>query len=78
MDTNATTPPAELRPTLDRLRAAWQAHKPDRAQRSADLLRLREALKRRLDEMAAAISADFGHRSPHESRIADGMTVLNE
>ena len=28
--------------------------------------------------MAAAISADFGHRSEHESRIADGMTVLNE
>lgn len=78
MDTATTTPTTDLRPTLDRLRAAWQARKPDRAQRGADLLRLREALKRRLDEMAAAISADFGHRSPHESRIADGMTVLNE
>ncbi|KRG85438.1 MULTISPECIES: coniferyl aldehyde dehydrogenase [Stenotrophomonas] len=79
MDTTTiTTPISELRPTLDRLRAAWQAHKPDRAQRSADLLRLRQALKRRLEAMAQAIAADFGHRSLHESRIADGMAVLNE
>ena len=28
--------------------------------------------------MADAISADFGHRSRDESRIADGMTVLND
>ena len=69
---------ADLAPTLQRLRAAWQARKPDYAQRRDDLQRLRDALKRRLDEMAAAISADFGHRSAHESRIADGMTVLNE
>ena len=58
MDNTATTPAADLRPTLDRLRAAWQARKPDRAQRSADLLRLREALKRRLDEMAQTIAAE--------------------
>ncbi|MGB3393558.1 MAG: coniferyl aldehyde dehydrogenase [Stenotrophomonas sp.] len=78
MDTNANSPVSELRPTLEHLRGAWQAHKPDHAQRSADLLRLREALKRRLDEMASIIAADFGHRSLHESRIADGMTVLGE
>ena len=28
--------------------------------------------------MADTIAADFGHRSRHESLIADGMTVLNE
>jgi len=28
--------------------------------------------------MAQAIAGDFGHRSLHESRIADGMAVLNE
>ena len=78
MDIHPATPVSELSPTLERLRTAWQAHKPDRAQRSADLLRLREALKRRLDEMTRIIAADFGHRSPHESLIADGMTVLNE
>jgi len=62
MDTT-TTPISELRPMLDRLRAAWQARKPDRAQRSADLLRLRQALKRRLEAMAQTIAA---------------MAVLNE
>ncbi|MCL7713928.1 coniferyl aldehyde dehydrogenase [Stenotrophomonas mori] len=78
MDTPVTTPVSALQPTLARLRGAWQARRPDHAQRRADLLRLREALKGRLDEMAQTIAADFGHRSPHESRIADGMTVLNE
>jgi coniferyl-aldehyde dehydrogenase len=68
----------ELAPTLQRLRDAWQARKPDQAQRRRDLQRLRDALKRRLDEMADAIAADFGHRSRDESRIADGMTVLND
>ncbi|TDK18561.1 coniferyl aldehyde dehydrogenase [Luteimonas aestuarii] len=72
------TPVAELRPTLDRLRSAWQAGKPDAAQRRDDLLRLRGALKRRLPEMADAIASDFGHRSRHESLVADGMTVLTE
>ncbi len=78
MDIAADTPTTELRPTLDRLRAAWQARKPDAAQRHDDLQRLRQALASRLDAMAAAISADFGHRSTDESRIADGMTVLND
>ena len=75
---NADTPASELQPTLERLRAAWQARKPDYAQRSADLLRLRNALKRRLDEMARTMAADFGHRSHDETRIADGMATLNE
>ena len=69
---------AALAPTLQGLRSAWQARKPDHAQRRRDLQRLRDALKRRLDEMADAIAADFGHRSKDESRIADGMTVLND
>jgi len=69
---------ADLGSTLQSLRGAWQARKPDRAQRQADLRRLRDALKARLDGMADAIAADFGHRSKDESRIADGMTVLND
>ena len=75
MDMTATP---DLSATLQRLREAWQAKKPDLAQRRDDLQRLREALKRRLPEMADTIAADFGHRSRHESLIADGMTVLNE
>ncbi|MCY7355268.1 MAG: coniferyl aldehyde dehydrogenase [Lysobacter sp.] len=72
------TSTSELHPTLDRLRSAWQAAKPDYHQRRDDLLRLRATLKSRLDEMANTISEDFGHRSQHESLIADGMTVLGE
>ncbi len=78
MDTAADTPLAELRPTLARLRDAWQSAKPGYEQRRDDLRRLRQALKSRLDEMAATVSADFGHRSTHESLLADGMTVLGE
>ncbi len=78
MDTAADTPVAELRPTLARLREAWRADKPDYAQRRDDLRRLRQALKSRLDEMAETISADFGHRSAHETLLSDGMTVLGE
>ena len=64
--------------TLERLREAWHAQPPSRAQRLDDLARLRAALKARLPDMAAAISADFGHRSVHESLLADGMVVLSE
>lgn len=78
MDTAIDTLAPDLDATLGQLRNAWQLRKPDYAQRRDDLLRLREALKRRLDEMARTIADDFGHRSLHESRIADGMTVLNE
>ncbi|MDR6992245.1 coniferyl aldehyde dehydrogenase [Luteimonas sp. 3794] len=74
----ASTPLADLQPTLDALRAVWRSHRPDAAQRRDDLARLRAAFARRLDEMADAISADFGHRARAESLIADGMTVLSE
>ncbi|TCV93415.1 coniferyl-aldehyde dehydrogenase [Luteibacter rhizovicinus] len=74
----AVTPVAALQPTLQQLRGAWMAHRPDYAQRRDDLRRLRSAYKARLDDMAAAVSADFGHRSKHESLIGEGMTVLTE
>src|SRR5581483_3526343 len=38
----------------------------------------RAAFKRRLPDFVAAMSADFGRRSRHESLLSDGMTVLNE
>jgi coniferyl-aldehyde dehydrogenase len=78
MDMPTDSAVAELAPTLARLRAAWQARRPDYRQRRDDLQRLRNVLKRRLEEMADTVSADFGHRSRHETLIADGMTVLNE
>jgi coniferyl-aldehyde dehydrogenase len=70
--------PADLNAQLARLRAAHQRQTPDYAQRIADLKRLRAAFKARLDDFVAAMSADFGRRSRHESLMSDGMTVLNE
>jgi coniferyl-aldehyde dehydrogenase len=74
MDTDAT----DLATTLDHLRAAWRTRRPDRAQRMADLDRLKAAFKARVGEMTKAVQADFGHRSEHETLVADGMTVLAE
>lgn len=76
--TTAHTDPSALPGLLNTLRQAWQANRPSLDQRRSDLHRLRSALKARLPDMAEAISADFGHRSQHESLIADGMTVLGE
>jgi coniferyl-aldehyde dehydrogenase len=75
---SADTPLHDLQPTLGRLRAAWQANKPDYAQRRDDLLRLRATFRRRAGEMDAAIRADFGHRSQHENLISESMIVLAE
>jgi coniferyl-aldehyde dehydrogenase len=69
---------ADLDAVLTRLRAAQRRRVPDYAQRMADLKRLRVAFKARLPEFAAAMSADFGRRSRHESLLSDGMTVLNQ
>jgi coniferyl-aldehyde dehydrogenase len=78
MDIVAMTPIPELLPTLQRLRTAQAAATPTYTQRRADLDRLRVAFQRRVEEMAVAVSADFGNRSRHESLVADGMTVLAE
>src|SRR5690606_34710027 len=72
------TPVSELRPTLDRLRAAWQRNRPDARQRLDDLARLREAFTAGRDAMLDAIAADFGHRSVHETLLSDAMTVTAE
>lgn len=77
-DAVPATAVADLLPTLERLRAAWRAQKPDHAQRMADLARLKAAFKARMSEMEAAVRADFGHRSEHETLMSDGMTVITE
>ncbi|MFC3716034.1 coniferyl aldehyde dehydrogenase [Luteimonas soli] len=77
MDT-PDTPVAELHPTFDRLRTAWQRNRPDARQRMDDLARLRDAFKAGRESMLAAIDADFGHRSTHETLLSDAMTVTAE
>lgn len=78
MDTIADTAVTELAATRERLRTAWQARKPDYAQRRADLLRLRDAFRARSAAMDAAIRADFGHRSSHENLLSEAMITLAE
>jgi len=78
MNVTADTPIESLATTLAHLRRAQAAHVPDRAQRLDDLKRLRAAFLADLPAMTAAISADFGHRSAHETLLSDGMTVLRE
>ena len=75
MDTRVSE--SDLRALLARSRAAWQQRPPGYAQRMDDLARLRAAFQRRFDTLAQAMSADFGRRSLHESRLADQMTVLH-
>lgn len=73
-----TKPTIDLSALLERQRKAWSAKPPDRAQRMADLAALREAVVRRMPALVAAMQADFGHRSRHESLISDGVIVLQE
>ncbi|MDR2872174.1 MAG: coniferyl aldehyde dehydrogenase [Xanthomonadaceae bacterium] len=77
MNRLVVTSDTDLAVTLARLRTAWQANHPSLTQRRDDLMRLRTVFKERMPQMVQAISADFGHRSPYESLLADGMTVLN-
>lgn len=76
MDIAADTTPEQLIVTRQRLRDAWQARKPDHAQRRDDLRRLRAALQRETPAMDAVIRADFGHRSQHENLISEAMVTL--
>ena len=78
MDITADTTPAQLTTTRERQRTAWQARKPDYAQRRADLERLRDAFRARVPAMDTAIRADFGHRSTHENLISEAMVTLAE
>ncbi len=61
---------------LARQRAAFAAERnPSLATRLDRLDRLLEMTDRLQPEIAGAISADFGHRSTHVTRMADGLVV---
>jgi coniferyl-aldehyde dehydrogenase len=66
--------PADI---LSRQRQAFQREgAPDLAERRADIRKLRDAIKKEAEEIAAAISADFGNRSRHETLLADIWPVV--
>jgi coniferyl-aldehyde dehydrogenase len=61
-----------LHSALELQRAAYRAHPvPTRAEREDDLKRLRAFLREHQEALADAISADYGHRSRHETRLAE-------
>lgn len=70
--------PPQLQQSFERLRAAWLDQRPSYEQRRDDLKRLRRLFRERLDEMSTAVSADFGHRSVHETLLGEGSVVLSE
>lgn len=67
-----------LQRSFERLRHAWLEDRPAYEQRLDDLKRLRERLDARLDEMAKAISTDFGNRSLHETLLGEASVVFAE
>lgn len=71
--------PAErsLRETLSAMRAAHRREPPRAIQsRVGDLERLAAMVLRRQGDVVAAIESDFGHRSRHETLIADVFTTV--
>lgn len=73
----ADTHPA-LRDMLDNLRSAQAAHPMSSlAERRADLEALRQLLREHRDEICDAVSLDYGHRSHHETLMADIFPVVD-
>jgi coniferyl-aldehyde dehydrogenase len=64
--------------TLGRQRAAYLAHPvPALDERKADLRQLQRFVRDHKDALCAAINADYGHRSRHESLLAEIVPVLS-
>ncbi len=76
VDTAAEDSILRLRAMFDAQRAAFRAQPfPDLDARRAHLEKLLTLVRDRRDEIADAISDDFGHRSKHESLTADVYLV---
>jgi coniferyl-aldehyde dehydrogenase len=58
-------------------RAYRAAPVPDRAAREADLRTLQRFVRENTDAICAAISADYGHRSRHETLLAEIFPALD-
>ena len=68
----------DLNTTLELQRAAYFAHPyPSLAERRADLRQLKAFVRDNRDAIVAAISADYGNRSRHETLFAEIFSVLD-
>ena len=76
--TPADTTAATLADCLLRQRQAYLAHPvPTLAERKADLTTLARFIQDNKQALLDAISADYGHRSPHETLLTEVGPVLN-
>jgi coniferyl-aldehyde dehydrogenase len=67
-----------LHAALAMQRAAYRAHPvPTLAERQDDLKRLRAFVREHQDALCAAISADYGHRSVHETKLCEVVPVVD-
>jgi coniferyl-aldehyde dehydrogenase len=78
MDSSDLPLTERLRAALALQRAAYHAHPvPGYGERRADLERLRAFLRDHQGPIADAISADYGHRSRHETRLAELVPAVD-
>lgn len=71
------TSEVNLTSLLESQRAAFlQEGPPTFDQRMADLAKLKEAVLARRKDFEAAIDADFGHRSAHETAIMELVPTI--
>jgi coniferyl-aldehyde dehydrogenase len=76
-DISTSNPINHLNDILAAQRAAFlREGPPTLSRRRADLKKLRAAILARRIEVEAALNADFGHRSRHETAIMDVMSVV--
>ena len=69
---------SELSATLDLQRAAYLAHPvPSFGERRADLLKLQAFVRDHKEGLVAAVNADYGNRSRHETLFTEIFTVID-
>jgi coniferyl-aldehyde dehydrogenase len=77
MNTPTPNDTGRMREVLDQQRAAFlNAGPPSLDSRRADLRRLRHAVVSRRPEIEAALNADFGHRSRHETALMEIASLV--
>jgi len=74
----SVVPHAKMRVILETQRGALQrAGAPSLQERRADLAKLAAAVRPESERIADVIAADFGHRSRHETELAEIFPVLS-
>ncbi len=75
---STAAPTTSLPDALARQRAAYFAHPvPSRAERIADLRTLQRFVRENKQALCDAISADYGHRSHHETLLAEVFPAID-